>query len=121
LTAALLLSSSHSIAGELIGGKYQTVTESQCNFTLVLGANGHGTFTESCRREDGSHNDDLEMRKITWKVQGNVVTVIGLGLPTEVFTIHQSLSCQSFGGTGSAFGLRGYGSQEFWKVPRKCR
>jgi hypothetical protein len=121
LASVLFLSSTHSNAEERINGKYETVTESECNFTLILRAKGHGSFAKSCRLEDGSHKDVMEKRIVTWKSHGNSVTVSGLDLPNGVFTIHKSLSCQSFGGTGSAFGLRGYGSHEFWKSPRKCK
>ncbi len=118
---ALFTLSTYSVAGEQIKGKYETVTESECNFTLVLGAIGHGSFTQSCRREDGSHKDLVEQKPIRWKAQGNSVTVTGLDAATEVFTVHRSLSCQSFGSTGSAFGLRGYQNLAFWKSPRRCK
>jgi hypothetical protein len=121
LASALFLLGTHSNAGERINGKYETVTESECNFTLVLRAKGHGSFIKSCRLEDGSHKDVLDKRKVKWKVHGSLVKVTGLDVPSGIFTIHQSLSCQSIGGTGSAFGLRGYEGNEFWKSPRKCK
>jgi len=118
---AVLVYCGRSLANESIQGKYKTITETQCNFTLTLGAKGKGAFVETCRREDGSHIDDIERRKITWKSKDNVLTVVGLGLPYEAFSVHQSLSCEVTGNRGGSFGLRGYGDNYFWKVPRKCR
>ena len=117
----VLLVSFPVLADQAIEGSYKTVSESECNFTLTLAKNGEGLFTESCRREDGSHIDDVEKRKITWKSNRNIVTVFGLGVPHEIFTVHQSLSCESIGTSGSAFGVVGYGRQNFWKAPRKCK
>lgn len=121
LATALFLSSAQSNASERIEGNYQTITESECNFTLSLSPKGHGSFTKTCRLEDGSHKDVSKKRTLKWKARGNLVSVTGLDAPVEVFTIHSALSCQSFGGTGSAFGLRGYGQHEFWKSPRQCK
>jgi hypothetical protein len=67
LVSALFLSSAYSIAGERLYGKYETITESECNFTLILNAKGHGSFTKSCRLEDGSHQDVFETRNETKK------------------------------------------------------
>jgi len=121
VAALLLLVGNPSFAGKRIEGRYETITESSCNYTLLLKARGSGTFIESCRREDGSHIDDVEKRKITWTSDGNTLTVFGLGLPYEVFSIHQFLSCEITGDQGGSFGVRGYGSKEFWKAPRKCK
>jgi hypothetical protein len=116
----LLLFGVNSLADEAIEGEYSTVTESQCNFILTLEQNGKGSFAKSCRREDGSHIDDIEKKQVSWKLQNNTIIVSGLGAP-ESFTIHSSLSCDSFGKTGSRFGLVGYGGYEFWKVPITCK
>jgi hypothetical protein len=117
---ALLLLAGSAFAGESIEGEYSTVTESQCNFTLTLKLSGTGYFTETCRREDGSHIDDTDKKKISWKVHNNIVTVTGLG-KTEEFKIHTSLSCEGFGKAGSRFGITGYGGNEFWKLPITCK
>ena len=100
-------------------GSYSTVSESECNYELVLLESGKGDFTLTCRREDGSHIDDKETQTVAWKSTGNKITVVIDGKP-EVFIYKPSLSCKSFGQKGSEIGLVGYGT-EFWKLPRKCK
>jgi hypothetical protein len=120
ISLALLSPSFNAFAEESIEGEYSTVTESQCNFTLTLNPKGKGYFVETCRREDGSHLDDSETKHISWKFQGNTITVYGLG-PLETFTVHNTLSCEGFGETGSRFGLTGHRGNKFWKMPIKCK
>lgn len=120
LASALLFSGLNASASENIIGKYETVTESECNFALTLASKGRGNFVQTCRREDGSHIDDIEKRKITWTVKGDVITVKGISKSPEKFTIHPSLSCEVFGGKGSSFGVHGY-KNDFWKAPSACK
>jgi hypothetical protein len=120
LASALLFSGLHASASENIIGKYETVTESECNFALTLASKGRGNFVQTCRREDGSHKDDIKKRKITWTVKGEVITVKGISKSPEEFTIHPSLSCEVFGGKGSSFGVHGY-KNDFWKAPSVCK
>jgi len=118
--ALFLLFTVRAAAEETIEGTYSTVSESQCNMMLTLNSGGKGTFVETCRREDGSHKDDTEEKNITWQVQGKVITVHGPG-PAATFILHSSLSCESFGKSGSRTGLIGYGKTEFWKQPIICK
>jgi hypothetical protein len=120
LASALLFSGLNASASENIIGKYEAVTESDCNFSLTLSAKGRGNFVQVCSREDESNKFDIKKRKITWTVKGDVITVKGISKSPEEFTIHPSLSCEVFGGKGSAFGVHGY-KIDFWKMPRDCK
>lgn len=120
LASAFLFSGLHASASENIIGKYQAVTESDCNFEFTLAAKGRGNFVQICSREDASNKFDIKKRKITWTVKGEIITVKGISKSPEEFTIHPSLSCEVFGGKGSSFGVHGY-KNDFWKVPRVCK
>jgi hypothetical protein len=121
LASALLFSGLNASASENIIGKYETVTESDCNFSLTLSAKGRGNFVQICSREEEESNKfDIEKRKITWTVKGDVITVKGISKSPEKFTIHPSLSCEVFGGKGSSFGVHGY-KNDFWKAPSACK
>jgi hypothetical protein len=106
-------------AGESYVGSYSTVSESECNYELVLLENEKGDFTFTCRREDGSHIDDKETKTITWQSKGNDIIVLIDG-KSELFNYKPSLACISFGQKGTEVGLVGYGT-EFWKQPIKCK
>ena len=107
-----------TLASQSFIGHFTTVTESECNSEIILLSNGTGTFIDTCRREDGSHIDDVEKYNITWNEQGNgfITKIKG---NQETFIYKEALSCKDFGSTGSANGLVGY-STHFWRSPIKC-
>ena len=110
---------SNAFSAEKFIGIFSTVTESECNYEIVLVSGGEGTFSESCRREDGSHMDDIEKQDITWRHSGYDITATITG-SDEHFEYKVSLPCNSFGSNGATDGMVGYG-MEFWRSPIKCK
>ena len=118
IAVVLILSTSNAVAVEPFIGHYSIVRESECNFEIVFLPNDIGIFLETCRREDGSHIDDIQKQNITWKRNGDTVTA-SIDGGDRYFEYKSSLSCGSFGSKGAAEGLEGNGIQ-FWRVPIKC-
>ena len=106
-------------AGQTFIGHFSTVTESECNYEIILSSSGQGEFLETCRREDGSGVDDIEKQNITWIHKNDVITAT-IGGSEQHFEYVVSLSCSSFGSKGASDGLVGYGMQ-FWRAPIKCK
>ena len=100
-------------------GKFSTVSESECNIEITISANGKGIFSESCRREDGSHIDDVETFNISWKLINNEF-IANIKGSEEKFIYHSNLPCKNFGEGGTSNGLIGYGTY-FWREPIKCK
>jgi hypothetical protein len=118
IAVVLILSTSNAVAVEPFIGHYSTVTESECNYEIVFLPNDIGIFLATCRREDGSHIDDIQKQNFTWKRNGDTVTA-SIDGGDRYFEYKSSLSCGSFGNKGATEGLEGYGMQ-FWRVPIKC-
>ena len=108
-----------SVADLPLTGRYTTVSESECNYELILDRNGTGKFIDTCRREDGSHIDDIKTFPLTWQRQNNKLTIV-FNKKTEFFTYHDKLPCHPFGEKGAGKGLVGYGTR-FWKTPIDCQ
>jgi len=110
---------SNVIALEPFIGHFSTVTESACNYEIEFALDNQGIFKQTCRREDGSHIDDVKEQNLIWSLKDNVVSTTING-SDEHFEYIDSLSCSSFGSKGASDGLLGF-SMQFWRVPIRCK
>jgi hypothetical protein len=100
-------------------GRFSTVTESECNWEIILGPEGKGEFLQICRLEDGSGIDHADKQSITWSHYGDIITIT-FADGKENFEYRASLPCSSFGSNGATNGLVGKG-RRFWKAPISCK
>ena len=56
-------------------GEYSSVTESSCNLTITLRAQEKATLSQSCRAEDGSHQDLKSETAAAWSSTGADIVV----------------------------------------------
>ena len=56
-------------------GEYTSVTESSCNLTVTLRAAQRATLSQTCRDEDGSHQELKSNTPATWTSHGADIVV----------------------------------------------
>ena len=107
-------------------GTCGSVTESECNIELILRENQEAQIVETCRLENGTHEDASETTQGTWSIEGDQLTV-AYDNQKDVLEYDPELSYRDFGSQGGGPGLKllepvGSGSRilgfgHLWKRP----
>jgi hypothetical protein len=129
IALAMFLTFDGNLSALTLSGKYLTITESDCDMELLLDEHGKGKAVQACRLEDGSHRDDTNETRVTWKQEDNKVIITSLK-EEYVFIYKPEASCEEFGSNGYSAALvletrgnhlfSGYNSS-YWKVPGNCK